>query len=289
MGPKRPTTIAGPARQFESISELSGLKVVPDGWFALDFNGHPVDFQFRNHHSSTLVVTFHGAAQKNVDLPWFTGRNITDGAPAKWLALSDASLQFESALKLSWFAGSKYQPLLQSFNARVIETVRTISNAEHVIFIGASGGGFAALEASFRFPDSLAIPMNPQTSIRQYYENFVAQYVELAWSAASVDDPAFSPVAHDLVSTYSAGHSNTIAYIQNTRDMFHISRRQRPFFENLSNSDYLWTMEGSWGNPSKSGHVIPPIDEVRRILRLATASEGDWASALSEGGFQHHL
>ncbi|MGP5015380.1 hypothetical protein ACTXJX_16415 [Glutamicibacter ardleyensis] len=265
------------------------MDAVPDGWFTVDFNGYPVDFQFRNHHSSTLVVTFHGAAQKNIELPWFTGRNITDGVPAKWLALSDASLQFESALKLSWFAGSKYQPLLQSFNVGIIATVRAVCDVEHVIFLGASGGGFAALETSLRFPDSLAMPMNPQTSIRHYYENFVSRYVDLAWSASSIDDPVFSSVICDLVTEYSAGNPNTIAYIQNVRDKFHISKHQRPFVEKLSNPDSLWSLEGSWGDPNKSGHVIPPIEDVRRILHLAAASEGDWASALSESGFRHRL
>ena len=282
---RRSATTSEPHVTFASIQEFTEARTAVEGWFSVTHRNRPVDFQFRDSPSDTLVVVFHGAAQRTVSLPWFTGRGVLDGVPAKWLAVSDASLLISDRLNLSWFAGSHEQPDLQDVTALVIDAVKLKSGAKHLIFFGSSGGAFAALETSRRFPDSLVIAMNPQTSIGKYLQKAVARYLEVAWSTESIADPALDGVTHDLTTVYERDHLNTVAYIQNTRDGFHIQNHQRPFLKEVSGSDKLWRLEGAWGDPAKSGHVIPPKDTVSSIVRSAVASDGNWGQALSDAGF----
>lgn len=286
MRTRRPGTEKEPVQEFESIAQLTASASLADGRLAVAHSPYPVDFHFRDSASNTIVVSFHGAALKTVSLPWHAGRSVMSTVPSKWLAISDPSLLIDEDLKLAWFAGSKHQPRLQSFVAEAISEIMRKVGAEHAIFFGSSGGGFAALEMSRRFPGSLAIPMNPQTSIGKYFEPSVNRYLEKAWSVGSLGDSLLEFCCHDLVRAYDLNHQNTIAYVQNTRDAFHIKNHQRPFFDRISDSSKLWVRTDSWGDPKKTGHVIPPKDEVSNMLALFAESNGEWDRAMQTLGFR---
>ena len=286
MRTRRPGTPDEPLQEFDSIEQFASTDRFSDGRFSVRYNSHPIDFLFRNSDSDTIVVSFHGAAVKKVTLPWHTGKNVMDGVQAKWLAVSDPSLLFSQDLGLSWFAGSKHHPHLQASIASIVDALCLKTGARNLIFLGGSGGGFAALEMSRRFPGSLAIPMNPQTSITRYYKRFVNEYLDVAWSASSFEEQGPNSVTHDLVDSYESRPTNTIAYVQNSRDDFHVERHQRPFFRSLHGYPHLWVKTGAWGDPSKTGHVIPPKEEVNVMLQQAAAAGGLWGNVLPAMGFR---
>lgn len=285
MVTSRPSRVDNPTYSYATAEQLSGVGTLSEGRHNVQYGSHSIDFLFRNHVADTLVITFHGAALRTVQLPWFTGNGILDGARTKWVAFSDPSLQLNEDLAISWYAGSQGQPDLQIFLAKVLEIVIEKTGTRNVIFIGGSGGGFAALEMSRRFAGSLVIPMNPQTSISRYYERFVKDYLSLAWDTESLTDRSLRSVTHDLVDSYDPSHLNTIAYIQNSRDKFHITQHQIPFFNAMSDSNKLWLLKDSWGNVKNSGHVIPPKDEVKSLLSKACEAEGNWEDLLLDCSF----
>lgn len=278
-----------PLVDYASLEDFERVETVPAGRFAIQFNGLPVDFLYDDHGYKTTVVAFHGAILTTVDLPFHTGAGVIDKVKANRLAVSDPSLLLGNDLKLGWFGGSTQQIGLQDFVEKVIRKVSNKSGVQHLLFFGASGGGFSALEMSSRFPGSLAVPMNPQTSITMYHPPAVALYVEVAWGDVSpfTDDQRL--LCHNLVDRYPADPINTIAYIQNSRDKVHIRDHQQPFYDKVGNSSKVWQLMDTWGDPKRTGHTTPPKEIVADVLAKIAESNGDWETSLRSAGFRPGL
>jgi hypothetical protein len=152
--------------------------------------------------------------------------------------------------------------------------------------MGGSGGGFAALDMSRRFPGSLALPMNPQTSIRWYAPQAVARYLRVAWGPG-VDYPDELPrrAVHDQGAAYAEGQVNTVGYIQNTRDARHISDHMGPFMRVAGGRSGTWLLMGDWGDAAGDEHVPPPKSVLRDVLATVVGCAGDWPTALERVGF----
>lgn len=258
----------------------------PTGRFSIEYGGYHVDFAFRDAGSPTTVVCFHGAVQTSVTLPWHVGKSVVSAAGANWLSISDPSLLFGGGLTLAWYAGSAAQPALQDLITDVIAHVAAVSETKHLIFFGASGGGFASLEYSRRFPGSLSLPMNPQTSIHRHRKNTVQLYVDTAWGGDSPIVPkGDSRIQYDQTIEYVATFPNTVAYIQNSWDAYHIGMHLLPFFRAVGGHPSLRFLMGAWGDPSVDKHVPPEKSQITEILTAVTDSEGDWLPALASVGF----
>lgn len=262
---------------------------VPQGRFVVPDRGVPVDFLYEPvANAKTTVIFFHGAVLGTISLPWHPGERIVENVRANRLAISDPSLALDDShrLTLGWHAGSSQQPALQRFIELVVRRISEVTGIQNLVFIGGSGGGFAALETSRRFGGSVVVAMNPQTSIGRYNPEAIDRYVDLSWGVDSLQD--ISPFAtHDLVQAYPSHPTNTVAYVQNTRDKNHVEFHQIPFFEKVGESRDVLMLMDSWGDPEGSGHVIPPRNTVRDIVRYLVASNGEWRKALVGLGFNH--
>lgn len=275
--------------EFLSIEEFDSLAEMPSGRFAIPYKGIPVDFLYDNRGYDTTVICFHGAVDIKVNLPWHTAEGVMKEVSANRLAISDSTLLISEGLKLAWFGGSSQQIGLQGFIEQVIRVVNEKTGVHHLVFFGGSGGGFSALEMSERFPGSLAIPMNPQTSISKYVASHVMRYVEGAWDGDMPFTQDQDLLRHDLSALYSEKPLNTIGYVQNTRDDFHIAEHQKPFLEKVGNSGKVWKLMDAWGDPTRSGHVTPPKATTAKFLATIVASDGDWEHGLTEAGFTRHI
>lgn len=236
MRERRPATRSNPVHEFLSLDHFLSAATLPTGRFVVPHEGVPVDFYYEPVEGArTTVVFFHGATLGSVDLPWHPGRRVMEGIRANRLTVSDPTLALDDSytLTLSWYVGSSTQPQLQYFLERVFRRVLEVTGIEQVIFTGGSGGGFAALEMSRRFPGSIAMVMNPQSSVGRYNPGAVNRYLKLGWGGAkSLED--ISPYAtHDLVDAYQPVMHHTVAYVQNTRDTHHIKNHQIPFLEKV--------------------------------------------------------
>lgn len=271
--------------EYSSFEEFNEGTLVPNGRFSVIFNGIPVDFLFENRNFSTTVVGFHGAVQTTVDLPFHTGEGVMRTVNANRIAVSDPSLIFGNDLKLGWFAGSNRQVGLQEFIGRVLRCIFQKTSAKNLIFFGASGGGFSAIEMSLRFHGSLAVPMNPQTSITEYHQPAIDLYVDTAWDGVDPFSENQQKLNHNLVDLYPEFPDNIIAYIQNTRDKVHIKNQQLPFYEKVGKSPNIWHLMDSWGSPKITGHTPPPKELVTSVLQVLAESDGQWDIALKTLGF----
>lgn len=281
---------SNPVHEFLSLEHYLSAGMAPTGRFVVPHEGVPVDFYYEPVEGArTTVVFFHGAALGSVSLPWHPGRRAMDGVRANRLTVSDPTLALDDSytLRLSWYVGSTVQPQLQYFIETVFRRVLEVTGIEHVMFFGASGGGFAALEMSRRFPRSIAMVMNPQTSVGRYNIGAVNRYLKLGWDGAKSLDEISPYATHDLVEAYQPVMHHTVAYVQNTRDTMHINNHQIPFLEKVGESPKVFMLMDAWGDPAGTGHVTPPTDIARRITRHLVACNGDWRQRLVQLGFAH--
>lgn len=255
--------------RFLAVGEMPAGVLCVGGVLPIDMHHVPSD-------GPTMVVCFHAALVGEVRLPFLTGAGVTADLPASRLSLSDPTLYLSDDLALSWYAGSRHQPDLQDRLAQVVRHTATVTGARHLVFFGASGGGFAALEMAHRFPGSLALVMNPQTSILRYHPEPVARYTATAWGGTMGDT-----ARADLADVYATDADVTVAYMQNATDTFHIDNHLAPFLSAHADQARVHTLMGEWGE----GHVVPPKDLIRSVLTAAVAANGKWSGALDGQGF----
>lgn len=279
----RTNTDAARTTEFSSIQDFHDAAHISDGRIVVDYQDHVLDFELDKAPADTLLVCFHGALTRDVDWPMLVGQGVTaELTNVSRLSIADPSIGMNDTLPLAWYAGNEQMPELQQALASVVDKVATVTGAKHIVFFGSSGGGFAALQISRQFPGSLALVMNPQTSIGEYIPAHVRGYLLRCWDKAPLDT---TPIDHDLTVSYAQGFDNTVAYVQNTRDTFHVENHMQPFLGALSNRDNVWTFMDAWGTNPKALHIIPPKGVVTGFLGAVTSCDGDWAKGLQQAGF----
>lgn len=271
--------------EFSTIQDFQHTDQLSDGHIIIRYQEHTLDFELDKSPADTLLVCFHGALTRTVEWPMFVGHGVTAelGNVAR-LSIADPSIGMHETLALAWYAGNDKMVDLQKVTASVVDKVATLIGAKRVMFFGSSGGGFAALQMSWHFPGSLAVVSNPQTSIGRYLPIPVKGYLRRCWSDRPIEE---LPIEHDMTALYEGGHDNTVAYIQNTRDEFHVKNHQEPFLAAVPDLNRVWCMSDAWGTNPKALHAPPPKRIFKNVLTHAAASQGDWPSGLQHAGFEH--
>ncbi|AMB41416.1 hypothetical protein IG195_12535 [Arthrobacter sp. TES] len=260
---------------------------IPAGQIEIQYQGLPLEILNIPAESDTTLVCLHGAAEKDVRLPWFLGKGVTAGLPVNKIFISDPSLRKSKDFNIGWYAGSKQQPDLQEILADVIRRIVRETGGYNVVFFGSSAGGYASLALSRFFPTSLALAINPQTSISRFYPGAVGRYMTEAWEMPDTEMTALpASVAHNLIPAYSAGFDHTVALVQNAKDWFHIQNHQLPFVDAVGGSPNLHMLMDRWGPDTGDGHTPPPKELVRAWFEELATCHGDWASGLAAAGFQ---
>ncbi|MGP5689788.1 hypothetical protein [Glutamicibacter ardleyensis] len=273
--------------KYADVDEFLNSNSTPDGLITISSGAQPIDVLSINAGSDTTIVCFHGAAEREIRLPWHIGQGVTGSTGMNRIFLSDPTLYKTADLGLSWYAGSQETPRLQEILAAVVEKIVGSTGATNLIFFGSSGGGFASLEMSHRFPGSLALTMNPQTSLAKYFPTAVNRYLEHGWNGEhqSLDELPES-VNHDLTKVYGKGFSNHVAIIQNARDWFHIGNHQLPFLNVAGLSPNVYMLMDRWGPDTGDGHTPAPKEILAPILDVLASCSGAWGDVLPGVGFQ---
>lgn len=272
--------------EFSSIANFLKVDKVPAGISTVFSGGLPIDLLVSPTSSKTTICFFHGAIDRHFTLPVLSGLGISGGVEANRVFISDPSLTLDDDLMLSWYAGNKLQPRLQRDITAILKKVTTSLGSERIIFFGGSGGGFASLYFAHQFDSSLALVFNPQTSIREYSENPVHDFVELAFDKkVGAQDPLSelpSTVTHDLCDLYETHTNAQVAYIQNLNDTDHLKFHLLPFLRSVHPDTEVLVLGKQW----RDGHSPPPKEFLSRMLNL-TASSVDWRESLISLGFQN--
>lgn len=273
--------------KYADVDEFLNSNSTPDGLITISSGAQPIDVLSIDSGSDTTIVCFHGAAEREIRLPWHLGQGVTGSTGMNRIFLSDPTLYKSKDLGLSWYAGSKETPYLQEILANIVEKIAASTGVKNLIFFGSSGGGFASLEMSHRFPGSLALTMNPQTSLAKYFPTAVSRYLEYGWDGEfeSLDDLP-EAVNHDLTKLYAGGFPNHVAMIQNARDWFHIGNHQIPFLNVSGLSPDVYMLMDRWGPDTGDGHTPAPKEILAPILGVLASCHGAWSDVLPSVGFQ---
>lgn len=196
-------------------------------------NGLTLDFFVQSSRSSELFVALHGAnrREKNIYPRFERVASLRKSAPAL-IAFADPSLRLDDKreMLLSWYLGGPdWDPLHDM--SKVIRKVMGKSGAKRVIFVGGSGGGFAALRASAMFPGSMAFVQAPQTVLARYIPHVVERYFEAAWPGWDMHQLLHAfPNRFDMVRHYQQKlPDNYVYYMVSSSDQTHVTEHYEPF------------------------------------------------------------
>lgn len=233
-------------------------------------NETTLDALVLNKASDTLVVALHGATNRaNTVLPRFEWLRTLNDYPVSTAYFSDPSLHLSDRLLLSWFTGGAQQNI-HSLVAQQSLAIANKLSAKRIIFTGASGGGFAALQISSFIKGSTALAFNAQTDISNYRVNNTSwgatrDYLTIVWpeihKAVPTNEQLISRqwtrgIEHRIsaIYRYSSRTHNTVHIAQN-QDEFHYNEHFLPFVNAASaagNDVHTYiNHEGTMHNPPR--------------------------------------
>lgn len=228
------------ALRFDGPS--SAVHTVPRG------PGQSIDFYAQLAPSEELFVSLHGAAAKgNARYPMFRRvESLKDRVPSM-LSFADPTLTFSDAedFTIGWYTGGPDWDPLDDI-ASTVRSAQAHTGAQHVMFLGGSAGGHAALRISTRFPGSIALVTDPQTDIGSYYAPHRERLLHHCWPGqAGTEVLASHSDRFNMCHFYAlANPANFIYYRQSTGDSWHERVHARPFQESISGTN--GTSEGRY-------------------------------------------
>lgn len=233
-----------------------------------------IELHLKKIKQRTLIVFFGGAKireQRGKPGPFFMGRKIAKSIEANSLFISDPSFAYKKNVRLGWYLGTKYD-LGANYIVDLINFIKNITEAERIIFVGGSGGGFASLLYNTYFPESLSFVWNPQIILKNYIPGVVNEYLSECFDC-SID--SFPPeITSDLAQFYNTiKNKNKIIYWQNISD-HHVEQHLSPFFKK-NGLDFEKKLFSDWINnwlylhltDSSERHEPPPKLAIARILQ----------------------
>lgn len=195
--------------------------------------GLSLDFFAQLKRSDELIVTLPGAARREKNIyPFFNRVTTFRGKVPAFIAFADPTILMDPArdLRLGWFiGGAGFDPAAHIL--QVIRRAQGRTGAKHIVFVGGSGGGFAALRLSAMVPGSLAYVHEGATNIAQSLPRSVAQYFGVAWpgwdQAALLDA---LPERFDMVRHYRTFRpDNHVFFAQSEDDHAYREKHYAPF------------------------------------------------------------
>lgn len=212
---------------LEELEMLPNTSNVHEVEFAV---GAKLHFFSRLVPSDTLYVSFHGAMRVDHDTyPRFERVNSLNKRSSTFLSFADPTWYLNPSMTLSWFLGGPQWDALDPIEY-VVKRALEVTGATAVVFVGGSGGGFAALRMGVRFPQSLAYVQSPQTVVTRYLPATVNLYFESVWGEPKGEVVKRQPHKFDLTGLYRANPGvNFVYYLQNLNDPAHVRDHYRPF------------------------------------------------------------
>ncbi|MGP5411982.1 hypothetical protein ACTXMY_18045 [Glutamicibacter ardleyensis] len=192
---------------------------------------------------------------------------------ANYLGFADPACGGVESLPTYWFQDTKRVKTTQFVEA-VISYVVKNGQGKHLIFFGASAGGFAALKYSSLFARSLALVMNPRINLLARPDNFqdYSSHAYPGWSESTVK----KLVMTDVSKIYSSPTENTVIYLQNLQDKNYHGYHYIPFLKKALSENKIYYKTGKWGK----GHVVPPREVYEELLEMLITKAPNWNEAL---------
>ena len=196
-------------------------------------DGHPYDYLWSpKPGADRLFVLFSGDAQrKQNEPPVFQRWSWAPSFPGHCLYVSDPMLHMHPEMGLAWYAGTQDHDPLDVIISQVREMLPNLGlTASDVCAYGSSGGGFATLRMSAKFPGISAIAINPQTNIANYEMRSPDRYARVCLAREDRHQAlADFQLRMDLLQHVEALAKQRVILIQNTLDQHHYEEHYTPF------------------------------------------------------------
>ena len=237
----------------------------------------PVRF-YPSEKSDCLVVAFHGAVDRRTRvLPAFSPKLTDANARAHQLSISDPTLSALDGFSISWYAGHEGFHAQELFTDLILKIVEAMG-IKRVIFFGTSSGGFAALYYGWRHPGSTVVVGNPQTNINKYYKSHINRYRSACWPNLNLNDELSSKICDDVGMLYGKNIPNSVIYVQNPTDRFHLFNHMVPFLSRINVHEERDKILCHCAYSGKIGHgpsFIELTKWVRATILSPTSNVGD--------------
>ena len=240
-------------------------------------DGHAIPLQFRHGgaQARTLFVTFHGAVDRNTrEVPSFLGFFADLKDKAHQLNVSDPSMLVEGTFGMSWYAGHAGFETQKILPALFRDLAAALA-VERVVFLGSSGGGFAALFYGWHHPGSVVLAANPQTDLTRYFARLVESYRDTCWPALADNAALQDVVTTDVGGLYARSVPSTVIYLQSALDRFHLYNHMAPFFAGLPfrKDDPMMTLHADYFGASGHAMSIETLLPWIRAILLAPGTD----------------
>lgn len=259
--PQRNIHYTSDATRFNSVDDFLSFDGPLRGLIEIS-HGLPIHLYFRNRNSDVTFVSFAAAlgVKRVRELPFFGGMSTSSHLHANSILISDPSLILSHRLGLGWYAGSCLQEDLQRTLTIIL---KKLTRNSRVVFFGASGGGYAALEQAVHFESSTVLASNPQVDIRK--SPSFKNYAKIAWGS-SQEDIVNPPIVYQVLDDYSQPTSVRVVYLQNLGDAVHVDKHWRPFTASSHPSNKVLSLTPMLGK----GHVGPDKQSFRKLFSTVT-------------------
>lgn len=164
--------------------------------------------------SETLVVAFHGAnvPRRGVTYPRYERVRTFLRSDAAFMCFADPTLQNTPEVLLAWYLGDPsfdpLDPIVQAVRKGMERT-----GAKHVIFVGGSGGGYAALRACLRIDGACAFVESPRIDLAHAVPRSMEAFRTTFWQGSSLATLRKEhPDRFDLAGAWPAKHTNQRVY-----------------------------------------------------------------------------
>lgn len=253
-------------RNWPSVEDFCADTAIMDGIHTINVGDGPtldilVEGNLFDNPYTAIPVFFTGAisARETKSGPFFSGGGLATEGGFAYIAVSDPSTSLDSSLGLAWYAGNSYSDLPLAIERSLAHIAR--ATGRHLLLVGGSGGGFAALHLGCRLGDRASVlAWNPQTNILRYNAVFSKNYFLHAFGAdiekhlesdnwergtqGFLDDRSFR---YELC-TLSSGRPRRLIVFQNASD-WHVQSHAAPLisawgFEHRGQGRYHLGMGG---------------------------------------------
>lgn len=290
---------------FESLADFAAAEELKDGLTSVNIGATYLDLYSVIKPGMPLYIYFQGAqrrVERNIKLPIFSGNRIHPQECSR-LAISDPALHFNKEIIIGWYAGSKEFATQKVIVPLVLDKLISLAKPSMLVFVGASGGGFASLYFSRLYPRSIALVCNPQTNILKYWERIVLEFLRTCYGIDDIELAAKKPqltlgIVKNLCWFYRPSQGkmlNRIIYMQNVNDKFHVEQHYSRFMRALGvkmsmevgpfQQGNVLALMGNWGK----GHTAAPGDVWSQILSNLYLEQGSVDELFETGHAQKIL
>lgn len=265
-----------------------------DGLHVVRYGTQTIDLLIADRHADATLVVFHSAlTARERHTPVLQGRGLAEASGMNLVSIADPSIELGD-IDLAWYLGNRGTGRLPTVIAPLIGHSVDSLGGSRTVFFGASGGGYAAINATRSFTDAVVLAVNPRLSMKSRPLPAMGPYLDVCHGATSATPQRRIRgefVVEDLAQSFAlSGIPQTLLIFQNTGDTVYLDNQLRPFLSTMRADPNLYlklehTEAGHKPIPTALlHHMLVQLSNTRVALAAAVFSAGFRPAAATEIG-----